>query len=294
MAINLKLYNRIIKLTLYRQDKPEIILPCPPKGRKPKIEISGNILPSMDIPAFNLTIKNLYLEIRGDLFTKVKVEAGYEGATAPIEGSINTIYQESPGPEGTTYIQCWEGQMASWLDTCINVEYPAGTTLSLIIAEIGNKLKTKGSYTGAKHASTLRLKDKFVHNGTVRDAISKLKTLFSDDYLVIYMRNDILTAICLTQGDYVNVHTLDHMSAPPQFNNGDKEGTYNLTITAPWDPTLQPGDMLIVPSPAYQKYGEIVGTKTGTQKIQVQNIAFHFGTTGGTNSMTVQGYLINE
>jgi hypothetical protein len=52
--------------------------------------------------------------------------------------------------------------------------------------------------------------------------------------------------------------------------------------------------MLIVPSPAYQKYGEIVGTKTGTQKIQVQNIAFHFGTTGGTNSMTVQGYLINE
>lgn len=310
MAINLQLFNRIIKLTFYRQNSLPLVIPCPAKGRKPKIELNATVTAAQSIPAFNITIKNLYLDLRSDVYTKVRVEAGYEGQMAVLEGSINTIYQESPGPEGTTVIQCWEGEMKEWLDTYVNVAYDPGTYLNQILVGISKNLNVKGIRTGDK-AAELNLKEPFVHNGSVRDAITKLRQLFADSNLVIFIRNDILIAICLTEGDYTSVHTLQYMSGPPQFNNGDSEGSYNMTITAPWDPSLQPGDMLIVPSSVYQKYENIVGAKTsarqaidqrtwnqeeqkdtGTQKIQITRLSFHFGTCGGTNSMTVEGFLL--
>ena len=292
MAINLNLFNRIINLKIYRENNKPLLLTCPTKGRKPRIELSGNFYANGDLPAFNLTIKNLYLDLKDDVYTKIEVEAGYEGCTAKLEGSISTIYQEEPGPEGTTYIQCQEGEMADWLDTYINVSYDAGTTLNMIISQMGEKLGTKGTLVKGK-AATLMTQDTFEHNGTARDACTKLKKMFQENYLVIFIRNNILTAICLSEGDFINVHTLKYMSAPLQFNTGgDSSGTYYATVSAPWDPSLQPGDMLIIPSMVYQRYGERVGTDTGSQRIEVQSMEFHFGTCGGTNSMKVQGYLI--
>ena len=292
MAINLNLYNRIINLKIYRENNKPLLITCPTKGRKPKIELSGNLYANGDIPAFNLTIKNLYLDLKDDVYTKIEVEAGYDGCTAKLEGSIITIYQEEPGPEGTTYIQCGESSMSDWLDAYVNVEFTKGTYLAQALAKITKGMDLKGIRMGDK-ATNLSLPEDFSHTGTARDAFIKLKKIFQNNYLVIFARNNILTALCLTESDYINVHTLKYMSAPLQFNTGgDSSGTYYATVSAPWDPSLQPGDMLIIPSMVYQRYGERIGTDTGSQKIEVQSIEFHFGTCGGTNSMKVQGYLI--
>ena len=82
------------------------------------------------------------------------------------------------------------------------------------------------------------------------------------------------------------------MSAPPQENAGDSGGTYYTTVTAPWEPKLQKGDLLIIPSKVYVRNFTLVGGLSKTQKIEVTSLSFHFGTTGGTNSMTVQGFIV--
>ena len=290
MAINLELFNKIINLTFYGEHGNDVVIQCPKKGRKPKIELNATITASSDLPAFNITVKNLYLDLRKDVYTRLKVEAGYEGNTATMEGSIVMLYQEMPGPEGTTYIQCKEGSLSGWLDAYVNVECKAGDWLNSVLAAITKNVYLKGIRTG-RATTELQLPIDFVHNGTARDAIIKLQQIFQEKNLAIFMQNDILNAVCLSHDDYILSKTLKYISGPPQFNVADADGELYATITAPWDPTLQVGDELIIPSRTYQNYGNIGGTKSGEQKIHVTQIAVHFGTVGGTNSMTVEGYV---
>ena len=290
MAVNLELFNRIINLTFYGENGNTVEIKCPKKGRKPKIELNATITASSDLPAFNITVKNLYLDLRQDVYTRLKVEAGYEGRMATMEGSIIMLYQEMPGPEGTTYIQCKEGSLTGWLDSYSNVEFNAGAYLNQVIVGISKNMELKGIRLGTK-AAELTLPGAFVHNGTARDAVLKLQQLFQGDNLAIYVQNDILYAVCLTKDDYILSKTLKYISGPPQFNVADESGELYAQVTAPWDPTLQVGDQLIIPSRTYQNYGNIGGTRSGEQKIYVTQIAVHFGTVGGTNSMTVEGYV---
>lgn len=290
MAVNLELFNRIIKLKFIGENGKVVTVPCPTKGRKPNIELNATITPSNNLPAFNVTVKNLYLDLREDVYTKVEVEAGYEGRTTTIEGSIIMLYQEEPGPEGTTYIQCREGGLKEWLDVYINVEFKQGDYLAQVLAGITKNLDNKGIRMGS-YAQELTLPSKFVHNGTAREAIQKLEQLFIGSNLAIFTQDDVLNAVCLSSDDFIQTKTLKYISGPPQFNIADENGELWATITAPWDPTLQVGDVLIVPSKTYQNYGRVGGTQSGTQKIHVTQISVHFGTCGGTNSMTVEGYV---
>ena len=293
MAVNLELFNRIINLKFIGENGKVVTVTCPKKGRKPNIELHATIWPSCNLPAFNLTVKNMYLDLREDVYTKVEVEAGYAGRTTTITGSVIMLYQEEPGPEGTTYIQCREGGLKEWLDAYINVEFKAGTYLAEVLAGITKNLSNKGTRIAriGNFASRLSLPSKFVHNGTAREAIQKLMQMFQGYCLAIYTQNDILNAVCLTYDDYIKIKTLKYISGPPQFNIADESGELFTTITAPWDPTLQVGDELIIPSRTYQNYGRIGGTVSGEQKIHVTQIEVHFGTCGGLNSMTVEGYV---
>lgn len=284
-------FNRIINLTFYRKVGMPVVIKCPIKGRKPSIEITGNFTTRSYLPAFNLTIKNLYLDLKGEQYTKLRVEAGYYGNTTTFEGSILTMYQEEPGPEGRTIIQCMTGQIQSWLDALVQMNYEKGTPLQTVLAEISKKINTYGLLTGKK-AGSLSMPEAFEFNGTARDAIQKIEKIFCNNNLSIFVRDNRLCSVCLTQDDTVQVHTLQYMSAPPQENTGDENGTYYTTVTAPWVPKLAVGDKLRIPSRVYMRNFMSVGNAKGTQIIQVTAISFHFGTTGGTNSMTVQGFLV--
>ena len=285
----LKNFNRIITLTLYKA-VGHVTIRCPLKGRKPSIEINGTFTAANYLPAFNLTVKNLYIDLQGEQYTKLKVEAGYEGDTVTFEGTILTIYQDEPGPESKLVIQCQMGKLQNWLDATVQLDYAAGTPLKTVLDDISGKLKTSGVHAGLK-AGTLMLKNNFMFDGSARNALAELEKIYTDENLALFVRGNVLCAVCVPGGDFVKTHVLQYMSAPPQENTGDEAGTYYTTVTAPWIPKLQIGDLLTIPSRVYMRNFMTVGGKSKTQNIQVTGLSFHFGTTGGTNSMQVQGFI---
>jgi hypothetical protein len=302
MGITNANFNRIINLKLNPAGNSKAAVPgemrtptyikCPVHGRKPNIEINGTWTTDVDLPAFNITIKNLYQDLSKEQYTSVEVEVGYEGNTISIKGDIITMYQESPGPEGKTVIQCVYGRMQQWLDAHVNLNFPAGTQLSVVLGNILNAIKADNLLLG-KRAQTLSLKEQLQFTGTARDALTRLTNIFQDDKLTLTMKGTELRAICVTKGDFVEAPLiLEYMSAPPQENAGDDAGSYYTTVTAPWMPKLSIGNLLTIPSRVYIRNFATVGGSAKTQNIQVTSMSFHFGTVGGVNSMTVQGFLV--
>ena len=286
-------YNRIIDLTFETASHKFRKIVCPRRGRKPKIEINGTYSCKDYLPTFNVTINNLYLDVQGEQYSKLTVNAGYEGNVIEFTGSILTMYQEQPGPEGRTIVQCQFGNVKDWLDANVQLNYPAGTSLIQILEAIKPKIGATQVMPGSPiEAAKLSLKEPFEFDGKARQAFIELENRFQTKNLAIFMRNKLLCAICLATKDFVGIQELKYISAPPQENTGNTAGTYYTTVTAPWMPDLQIGDMLTIPSRVYIRNFQVVGGLAKTQNIQVTALSFHFGTTGGTNQMTVQGFLV--
>ena len=285
-------FNRIINLTLNKASGDPTFIKCPLKGRKPKIEINGTWTTDVDMPAFNITIQNLYLDILRDQYSSIEVECGYEGNTKTIKGDIITMYQESPGPEGRTVIQCVYGRLQQWLDATVDLHYKSGTPIGAVLEEIKDKINAERVMFGV-HAAACHLKADMNLNGTARDALNYLVNQFQDEKLSIYPHGREIRAICVSKGDSIGTaRILEYISAPPQENTGGDEGTYYTTINAPWMPELSIGDKLEIPSKVYIRNFATVGGASKTQNIQVTTMSFHFGTVGNVNSMTVQGFLV--
>lgn len=308
MAVDLERFNRIIDISFESNNngamapgefvRPTSII-CPRRGRKPTIEINGTFTTKNYMPTFNLTIKNLYLDLQGKQYSKIKIKAGYENQLTTIEGTILTMYQEQPGPEGRTVIQCMYGNVQEWLDAMVELQFDKGAMLSDVLYALKSKLKAKDVKVGKK-AGGLTLKEPLQFTGTARQALDELKKRFEEERLLLFIRGTIICAICLVkeddkenpEPDKIETAKLQYMSAPPQENTGDEAGAYYTTITAPWMPELSIGDILEIPARVYIRNFGTVGGAAKTQKIQVTALSFHFGTTGTTNSMTVQGFMV--
>ena len=301
MAVDLERFNRIIDISFlggsdnydsrgFKLNNVNSII-CPRRGRKPTIEITGTFTTKNYMPTFNLTVKNLYLDLQGKQYSKVKIRAGYEGQLVPIEGNILTMYQEQPGPEGRTVIQCMYGNVQQWLDTMVDLQFDKGAKLTDVLEAVKTKLGASEVKYGEK-ARTLTLKEPLQKNGTAREVLDVLKKRFEEERLALFIRGTMICAICLTEDDSIGTAKLQYMSAPPQENTGDEAGAYYTTITAPWMPELAIGDILEIPARVYIRNFGTVGGAAKTQIIQVTGLSFHFGTTGTTNSMTVQGFMV--
>ena len=283
-------FTRIIELTIISDNGKEIKIPCPKKGRKPTIEINATYASTNVLQPFNVTVMNLYLE---DItqYAKIKLTLGYENNLVEMEGSITTIYQESPGPEGKTVIQCeYGGSMTSWLDATGQFYFEKGTLLSKVLDAIKEKIGANHVTIGDK-AAKLSLEAPFEFDGTARGAMAELQKNFEDKKLYVFLRNDTLCALCITTEDYIASHKLEYTSAPVQPNAGTSDGSGGyMTVTAPWIPQLSIGDRLEIPARVYMRYLTAVNKNAGsTIFMQVSEMSIHFGTTRGVNSMTVKG-----
>jgi hypothetical protein len=305
MAVNLERFNRIIDLSFItagnKYDSRGFLLNagqksivCPRYGIKPNIEINGTYGESQTLYALHVSVKNLYLDLRTEQYSKLKIRAGYANNLITIESEIFKMYQESPGPEGTTIIECKLGSITqNWLDSMVQLNFKPGAKLSDILRALGTKLKASDVNMG-KQAKSKTLQEMFLYDGSARGAMAKLEEVFQKDKLKVFMRGSRLCAICLETGDFIEQHVLQYMSAPPQHNPGDKDGNWTTQITAPWMPEVQPGDQIIIPSQVYQYNFELVGGAKKTQKMIVTQMSFHFGTRGSVNQMTCQGYINRE
>lgn len=290
MGLELNRFNRIIDLVLYTTDGSARTIRCPRHGRKPSIEINGTYTSRGYLPSFNLTVKNFYLDLQTEQYAKIKVQAGYEGNTITIEGTILTMYQEEPGPDGKTVIQCQQGKLQDWLDATGDFQFETGSSIMDVLEAIKKQLGATQVKAG-DNAKSLTLREPFLFEGTARGAMEKLAEKFQDKNLVVFMRDTTVYANCMGDKDTVAPKIMQYMSAPPQPNTGGSDGTYYTTVTGPWMPDLNLFDKLQIPSRVYVRNYGLVGTGK-TQNIQVTQLSFHFGTTGSTNSMTVQGSIV--
>ena len=306
MAVSLERFNRIIDISFITNsaskydsrgfalngiaDQRTIV--CPRHGIKPNIEINGTYDESGMIHSFYITIKNLYLDLRTEQYSKIKVRAGYANRNIVFEANILNMYQQSPGPEGTTVIECMYGNITKkWFNTMVSLNFEKGTKLTEVLQAIKTKLNATDVVPG-KMARPLTLQEPLQFDGTARQAMTKLEEMFQEYNLKVFMRGDRLCALCLTEGDSIDEYVLQYMSAPPQQNPGDEEGNWTTQITAPWMPDLLPGDNLIIPLQTYVRYGQLVGGGKKLQKMHVVKMSFHFGTRGTVNQMTCEGYIV--
>lgn len=286
-----KNWNRIIDLKFLTQEGmqiPKTAIPCPETGRKPSITITGSFTTDDYLPAFNVTVKNLYMDLPTVLYPKLEVRAGYAGRLQPFTGTIYQMYQEQPGPEGTTIIQCLNGNIKNWEDATIKIEQAAETfSLYSVLRQIATA--TGLSLSVSPIAVNLAGKSKFEFEGTPKNAVSRLKQMFSDEGLYITVRGDTLYAFTKNDRSGPKDFRINFITTPAQMQAGEEDTAY-ATVTAPWEPELRPGDRLTFPSKNYLKNFNVVNSEETS--IIVTTIQFHFSTTGSTNQMTVQGYAV--
>jgi hypothetical protein len=279
--------NQVLqKLTNYKS------IICPRFGIKPDIQINGTLGADGNLWALHIMIKNFYYDLRTEQYSKVKIRVGYANKPITLEANILNMYQQTPGPEGTTVVECLYGNVAQkWLDTMVDLNYPKDTSLTDIIKAIKTKLNATNIHMGVK-AGALKLDSPLQFEGSARNALTELEKRFQDKHLQTFMRGDVLCAICLTEGDCVSQHVLQYLSAPPQQNPGDSQGTWTTQITAPWMPEVMPGDEIIIPLQTYIRNGQLVGFGSKMQRLHVTKMSFHFGTKGSINQMTCDGYIV--
>lgn len=289
-------FNRIINLYFLNSKgitTKKIITPI--HGRKPSITLSGQYAGGSFIPAFNITIKNLYLDLSSnEEYKKLKVEAGYQNNLISFTGDIVSMGIEQPGPEGSTVIQCQQGTTEDYLSKTINTEYKQGAGLFMIMPDLAKKLGLDRAVFQNAEIPTWTLPEAISVNGTVNEAMQKIKNIFSQKNLAVMVRNKELLVyqVGTTKSPSGVIKEINFLQSPPQQNVGSAGGANYTEFMAPWLPGLTPGDYVRFPVWAYIKYFNSVNSLANTNIMNVTKLVFDFSTTGGNNQMTVGGIRV--
>ena len=264
--MGLTYWNKVIDLYFLDENYKEIaVLKCPRFGRKPNIEITGNMFSDHSIAGFNITIKNFYLDNITSRAYAMRVVAGYAESTCVAwTGNIVYIHPQSPAPEGSVVIQCSITKSVEWLTKSITLNLDKGYTLYMALNRVSKQLDFKSPVISPK-AMQLTSKEALQFQGTCQNDIKGLAV------------NDIP---CL--------------SAPPQITAGVGDTMSSARIIAPWLPQLKVGDIVSFDSTCYQSTQYLKHFSQKKSKMRISNISFHFSTTGSANEMTVYGLAVNE
>lgn len=273
-------YSRRINLTFLNEETgAEFKIECPAKGRKPNIQISGTLLPVDYMSDVEIRVVNLYIE-RGQTFQKVRVEAGYENSMSiAFEGEITNIYDESPGPEKVTVINCTQGKIKNMLSNIIALNLEKGFTLNSALSQIAKAAELDApviTFTDTETGGS-----PFTFNGTVQEALHQLSPLFPSVTLMFTDRT--IKAVKNEISPSEKAKPIKFLQSPPQVT-----GTV-VIIKAPFDPAIKPGDVVTVQNVSYMTKRTIsVGTLMNQYRIN--SVEFRFSTVQGSNQMTLQGY----
>lgn len=299
MAV-IKNFNRIIdvKLTktknltklglagVFGTGQQSFFIRCPRTGRKPEIEISGQILPSDQVSLFDLKIKNLYdTEIVADL-SEVQVSAGYEDTlSAVFTGTPVNVYTSSPGPDRETVIQCTTASFGEWNTKIMKLQLLRGWTLKDAVTQINKALGFSEPAINPKLA-LLTAQVNWDFTGTAKEALHMLTSDFFPVCSAFIMNNRI-TITDQVGAEFGQRHEVPFLSSAPQFSGSQ------VTITAPWNPAIKPNDIVRFNSTYYSASTSLLFDKIKSKSEMVVNqVGFEFSTTGSVNRMTLQGILV--
>lgn len=270
------LFDKIINLTLTQKNGETSYIRFPKVGRKPTINVSGKILPSPILSDLDVRLTNLYTgDTPLDAYKYLKFEAGYAGSlSSTIEGEVVNAYQETPGPDGITVFKMLLGGFTNWTNATMSLNWPAGIGVNTILASLANLLQIT---LKSSVSDSLTTAVPWSFTGLVKDFISQISKTLN---LTVYPAGPFLIAYGVG-GSTGIIHIIKYLITPPRHE------AYGYNFTAPWDPTIRPGDVCQVDTRYMrQTYG---GAQIGNSQTSfiAQTISFDFGTTDETNSMIV-------
>lgn len=285
-VINVKLYRSgIDNATEEQREFLDAYIKCPAHGRKPNIEIQGNLYSADKMSPIQVNIKNLYLDgLSEKNYTRVVIEAGYADSLQFVfEGRIQMIYQAAPGPESEVVINCLEGNVYNWLNNNVELNLPVNFSIKDAVEQIASALKYSTELNGVETISP----DKMTYSGSARGAITELKKRFPELDIIVNRS----TIRCFSR-DYINIDAakaVSFLSSPPQLI-GSEETKGLATLTAPWDPSIRPGDTVSFPS-KYYSARKLSGRTNERTFMRVVTEQIQFSTTGNANKMVLMGMI---
>lgn len=285
-------YNKLIDVHFLDDNGKDMkAIICPENGQKPSIEIVGQYVTGDSIPRLSVTIKNFYLDAVGKEYPKIKISAGYGKQKKDFVCSIFSIYQESPGPEGSTIIQCAPGELNQWLKATVNAHVDAGGSLKDAVTAISDAVEGLDSPQIDDGVANMKSETQIDFNGVAHEELRKVRKAFPDAIISV-TGNRI---VCWSRKDPApkTKRKVDFMSAPPQLTGGGKNATAAV-ITAPWDPDMRCGDLVEFPTKYYGGRSGNVTKESETMTIVAYSVQFQFSTTGNANKMVVSGTVVDE
>lgn len=270
------LFDKIINVELMQKTGETTYIETPKIGRKPTINVSGKILPSPILSDIDLRMTNLITgDVPLDAYKYLKIQAGYAGSlNATIQAEVVNAYQETPGPDGITVFKMLLGGFTNWTNVTISNQWNAGTQLKTVLQFLAQALSLTLQST---LPDSMALQSNWAFTGLAKDFIAKIAQTLN---INIYPSGPFLVAFAINGNTGVE-HVIRYLITPPRHE------AYGYNFTAPWDPTLRPGDICIVDSRYMrQTYGgaQVSGGQT---MFVAQTVSFDFGTTDDTNSMIV-------
>lgn len=276
-------YNRLIDVELFGESGG-FSIKTPEHGRKPSIDIEGTLTGQDSLSGFTIRIKNFYTTQNISDFQTVRIKAGYQGnKSVAFEGSITAIYNEGPGPDRVTVICCAAGNFKEWMDTVVDIHLQEGWTLQDAAKELTESLGFLQADVSPEITGQIPAAWDFT--GGAKDALHQMRSYFPGVSVTV-MNNRI---VAVQAGKYRKTVTLSHLCTIPNISGN------GVSIVAPWNPQLQPNDLVEFPANYYSTNVTAAlsdGIKAGKkQRMVAESIAFSFGTTGTENQMVVTGII---
>jgi len=305
MSENL-LYDRFVDIVLTDINGKSVSILTPTTGRKPEVQISGQILMSPVLSNINVRIVNFYSPVPLGDYVSIDITAGYRNnslASTTISGALNTsggsasiqgmgvgwAYQETPSPDGVTNFVMILGDYDNWTANVGDYKATSGTSIIQILTDISTKLSLTANFGPGFDNINWQSNVPFQPSGKLKDIILQTCRGFNKNFVYRIEGKNIYFFWQYTgiQTIALQAKSITYISSPPKRN-----GPSSISFVAPWRPDIRPGDLIKI-DPVYAKMNFGGSFTTGvTEAIYVVNtIDFDFSTVGGTNSMRVEALV---
>ena len=283
-----------------------ITIKCPDSGMKPDISFTVNLIPGQNCYKMVLKVKNLNLASR-DMrdWTDMQVVAGYRtGSVAVFTCPIFTSYIESPNPDG---ISVFEGITVGQTDVMLTNHavsisfYKEQVTIQELVNEcvkgISEGLEQQisvapermNTYISAPQQTFYAANGLAVLNWLQTTLTQIFKQLWDDSVIVQVLDGKFM--MCSVNGPDVKSKITDSIVNLDCVSGATFSGTA-LTVIAPWNPALKPGDLFYMP-PEFITGSKLPNSlnaldyRNADNLYRVLTMSISFGTVGNTNQMSI-------
>lgn len=285
-------FNRLINIKFLNQngiENPALRIVTPLKGRKPNITINGLFAKDDSNVQFEVTVKNLYMDLTQRDYPIILVEAGYENQMrVAFLGEIVYAYRDAPGPESNVVFHCmYKLNVIKWASTPVSLSYAKGTSIREILSNISKTLGYTDPLISPIVGTMVTTTDNFLVTGTATEAVEKLRKEYNINITVTGNR---IRAFTNEEQTPIGRFFINYLSSPPQLTGGGEREAV-ATINAPWVPGIHPGDAVSFNSKYYTTNVMLNSTKS-VVTIKVLTLQMNFSTTGNRNQMTIMGTVV--